>query len=138
LNLNVHFHTVFLDGVFVRDPDGRVAFHAAREPEAAELAAIVRRVHRRATAWLVRHRYVDGRTAEERTNEPAESSAMEACGTVAAARYVHQARGRRSPRGGDRDGAARLRLVGEHEGFNLHAGVRVAAGDDLGRERLCR
>src|SRR5581483_180296 len=25
-----------------------------------------------------------------------------------------------------------------HEGFNLHAGVRIAADDDLGRERLCR
>jgi hypothetical protein len=23
-------------------------------------------------------------------------------------------------------------------GFNLHAGVRIEAGDDLGRERLCR
>jgi hypothetical protein len=26
----------------------------------------------------------------------------------------------------------------EHDGFNLHAGVRIEAGDDLGRERLAR
>jgi hypothetical protein len=26
----------------------------------------------------------------------------------------------------------------EREGFNLHAGVRIEAGDDVGRERLCR
>ena len=26
----------------------------------------------------------------------------------------------------------------EHEGFNLHASVRIAAEDDCGRERLCR
>ncbi len=26
----------------------------------------------------------------------------------------------------------------EHEGFNLHAKVRIASDDDLGRERLCR
>jgi hypothetical protein len=26
----------------------------------------------------------------------------------------------------------------EYDGFNLHAGVRIEAGDDLGRERLCR
>ncbi|MGH7272448.1 MAG: transposase [Polyangiaceae bacterium] len=26
----------------------------------------------------------------------------------------------------------------EHQGFNLHAGVRIGAGDDLGRERLAR
>ncbi|HVH43164.1 MAG TPA: transposase [Labilithrix sp.] len=32
----------------------------------------------------------------------------------------------------------KLRFVAEHEGFNLHAGVRIAAGDDMGRERLFR
>jgi hypothetical protein len=139
LNLNVHFHTVFLDGVFVRDPEGRVAFQAAREPEAAELAAIVRRVHRRVTAWLVRHRYVDGRSAEECTDEPGESSAIEACGTVAMQRGMFTKLAADDDHGeGEHDGAARLRFVGEHEGFNLHAGVRIAAGDDLGRERLCR
>jgi hypothetical protein len=26
----------------------------------------------------------------------------------------------------------------EQDGFNLHAGVRIEAGDDIGRERLCR
>jgi hypothetical protein len=26
----------------------------------------------------------------------------------------------------------------EQDGFNLHAGVRIEAGDDMGRERLCR
>jgi hypothetical protein len=29
-------------------------------------------------------------------------------------------------------------LVVERDGFNLHAGVRIEAGDDLGRERLLR
>ena len=29
-------------------------------------------------------------------------------------------------------------LAVEHEGSNLHAGVRIEAGNDLGRERLCR
>jgi hypothetical protein len=37
------------------------------------------------------------------------------------------------------DGAStKLRFIAEHEGFNLHAGVHIAAGDDMGRERLCR
>jgi hypothetical protein len=31
-----------------------------------------------------------------------------------------------------------LALAVEIGGFNLHAGVRIEAGDDLGRERLCR
>ncbi len=29
-------------------------------------------------------------------------------------------------------------LAFERDGFNLHAGVRIEAGDDVGRERLCR
>jgi hypothetical protein len=32
----------------------------------------------------------------------------------------------------------KLVVTVERDGFNLHAGVRIAAGDDLGRERLCR
>lgn len=35
-------------------------------------------------------------------------------------------------------GPAKLRFAAEHEGFNLHAGVHIAAGDDMGRERLFR
>jgi hypothetical protein len=32
----------------------------------------------------------------------------------------------------------KLRFSAEHEGFNLHDGVRIATGDDAGRERLFR
>ncbi len=35
-------------------------------------------------------------------------------------------------------GAAWSAFAVERDGFNLHAGVRFEAGDDLGRERLCR
>lgn len=34
LNLNVHMHVVFLDGVFDRDEQGRVRFHDAHRPRA--------------------------------------------------------------------------------------------------------
>jgi hypothetical protein len=33
---------------------------------------------------------------------------------------------------------AKAALAFERDGFNLHAGVRIEAGDDVGRERLCR
>ena len=38
----------------------------------------------------------------------------------------------------DKPGAARSAFAIECDGFNLHAGVRIEAGDDVGRERLCR
>ena len=39
LNLNVHFHTVVLDGVMTRDENGHVHFHPAPEPTPSELLA---------------------------------------------------------------------------------------------------
>ena len=42
LNLNVHMHVVVLDGVFVRDADHGVVFHAAPPPTLVDLEAIVR------------------------------------------------------------------------------------------------
>ena len=45
LNLNVHFHAVYVDGAFTRQSDGGVRFVAARAPSADELEAIVGRIH---------------------------------------------------------------------------------------------
>ena len=36
------------------------------------------------------------------------------------------------------DQPAKLHFAAEHNGFNVHAGVHIAAGDDMGRERLFR
>jgi hypothetical protein len=138
LNLNVHFHTIFLDGVFVRDAGNRVAFHPTSAPAAAELAAIARRVHRRAMAWLARHGYLDRRPSEERLDAP-DPSAIEACAAIAVRRGTFSKLATDEDQdAGHEDDATRLHFVGQHEGFNLHAGVRIGAGDDLGRERLCR
>jgi hypothetical protein len=41
LNLNVHFHTLALDGVFVREPDGSLRFVAAKAPTNAEVEALL-------------------------------------------------------------------------------------------------
>ena len=141
LNLNVHFHTVFLDGVFTRDAQERVLFHAAREPDAVELESIARAVHRRVTAWLARHGYVDGRPAEDRSNESPEPGALEACAAIAMQRGAFSRLSTDEDHGPDdaqERAAGKVRFAAEHEGFNLHAGVRIAAGDHLGRERLAR
>ncbi len=39
LNLNVHFHMLFLDGVHVERPDGRLRFRWVKAPTSAELTA---------------------------------------------------------------------------------------------------
>ena len=45
LNLNVHFHAVYVDGAFTRKSDGDVRFIAARAPSTEELESIVGRIH---------------------------------------------------------------------------------------------
>jgi hypothetical protein len=92
--------------------------------------------------WLGRHGYLDDRPIEDRSSEPPLQTALDACAAIAMGRG-HIAT---LPREGEQQEAhadAENRpdkpvLVVEQDGFNLHAGVRVEAGDDLGRERLCR
>jgi hypothetical protein len=143
LNLHVHFHLVALDGVFVRDAGGRLLFHPAETPAAADPDAIVARTARRVIAWLRRYGYLDGQPLEARSNELPEQTALDACASIAMGRGNVATMSRDSTEDDDGhdagdeppDGPA---LVGDRDGFNLHGGVRIAAGDDLGRERLLR
>jgi Putative transposase len=42
VNTHLHFHTIVLDGVFVREPDGTLRFHPASRYGAGEDPANVR------------------------------------------------------------------------------------------------
>jgi hypothetical protein len=139
VNLNVHFHVAALDGVFTRAPHGGVQFHPAPAPTLEELEAIARRAERRSLAWLRRRGYMEERPLEDRSNESPAQTALDACADIAmgpghTAILSH-------PDTSDQDhGPARGKaaFTVDRNGFNLHAGVRIEAGDDLGRERLCR
>ena len=54
LNLNVHFHVVFLDGVFAKDNDGKLAFHPLQAPSQTEIATLVADIGRRVKNLLRR------------------------------------------------------------------------------------
>jgi hypothetical protein len=142
LNLNVHFHVLVLDGVFSRDPQGRVLFHPAPVPAVGDLRGIVERTERRAGAWLRRHGYLDERPLEERSTEPEAQTALDACAAIAMGRGQVATLSRPDAAdAADEDheqAPDKAAVAVEHQGFNLHAGVRVEAGDDLGRERLAR
>ncbi len=44
LNLNVHFHTLMIDGVYAVGPDGVVMFHPLPAPTDGDVAAIAERI----------------------------------------------------------------------------------------------
>jgi hypothetical protein len=141
LNLHVHFHVALLDGVFTRDADARVLFHAAPPPTREELDATVRRVEKRAMTWLRRRGYLDERPIDERSNEPPAQTALDACAAIAMGRgqVATLPNGEAPEAEADHESAPDKPAVAvDRGGFNLHAGVRIEAGDDTGRERLAR
>jgi hypothetical protein len=139
LSLNVHLHIAVLDGVFSRDVEAGVLFHPASPPTSEELDAILRRVQKRVEVWLRRHGYLDERPIEERSNDLLAQTALDACATIALGRgqVATLPRGE----GADPDHESppdKLAVAVDRGGFNLHAAVRIEAGDDRGRERLAR
>ena len=54
LRLNVHFHTLMLDGVFAKGDDGILEFHAAEAPSDEEVARLLATIYRRVRRLLAR------------------------------------------------------------------------------------
>ena len=55
MNVNIHFHTLVLDGMFSEAPGGALAFHPAPGPSDAEVAAALTTIRQRVQRLLVRY-----------------------------------------------------------------------------------
>ncbi len=139
LNLNVHFHTLALDGVYLANgAGGAVSFRRLRAPEPEELGSVLDRVRRRIGRMLVQEGMVLGE--ESRGEEPSAFDVMQAAsirewiGLSGVARKV--------PYVGGSDEATTMPRLPELcvavDGWSLHANVRIRAGDRAGLEKLCR
>jgi len=142
--MNVHFHTLVLDGVFTEAPGGALTFHPAPAPSDAEVAAVLATIRHRVQRLLVRHGLEPADDATGPADRLAEESPVLA-GIVGASVQGRVALGSRA--------GARVRRLGDArdtetvtsrgprqahlEGFDLHANVWVSATDRAGLERLC-
>jgi len=96
-------------------------------------------VQRRATAWLRRHGYLDERPPEERSDELPTQTALDACAEIAMGRGKVATLPNAEASEDDHESAPGKHAVAvDRGGCNLHAGVRIETGDDVGRERLLR
>ena len=145
LNVNLHFHTLVLDGVFSDGDAGALEFHPAAAPSDAEVAAVLATVRQRVQRLLVRHGLEPGDDATGPADRLAEASPVLA-GIVGASVQGRVALGQRA--------GARVRRLGDArdtpavtsrgprqahlEGFDLQANVWVSAHDRAGLERLAR
>lgn len=146
LNANIHFHILFLDGVYVARDNGTPRFHRVKAPDRAELEVLVRRISERVGRCLERLGLLvrDAESAWLNLESPADDDAMtHLLGSSVTYRIaVGPQQGRK---------AFMLRTlaplesadstderVAKVEGFSLHAGVSCEAHQRDKRERLCR
>ncbi len=145
LRLNVHLHVLALDGVYVRESGGALAFHGFPPPTAAEVKRVAARMHGRLACLCAKHG-VAGLAPREASEEEAET-ALAIC-MDAASRDVSLFGERAGERTEKRRVAVRAvegqgsrgesAFVAEHGGVNVHAGVMVHGRDRAALERLCR
>ena len=144
LNLNLHFHMLFLDGVYVVGADGTVAwFRWVRAPTTAELAELTHTIAERVGRFLQRQgllecegeqRFLAAEAVEEGTMDPllAHSITYRIAVGPQAGRKVFTLQtlpASEEPFDGP---------VGQVAGFSLHAGVAAKAHQRQKLERLCR
>jgi len=144
LNLNLHFHMLFLDGVYVeRPPDGALAFRWVKAPTSAELTALAGRIAGRVGRFLERQGLLEcdaqGASLSELalSDEPmqgllAHSISYRIAVGPRAGRKVFTLQ--TLPPGDEGSGAG----SGQVGGFSLHAGVAARADEREKLERLCR
>ena len=143
LNLNIHVHALVLDGVFARAADGHLAFHAAPGLTDADVADVLAAIQPGVTRLLARRGL--GEDDDDRPDPFAEATPLLA-GLAAASVQGVVALGskpgsRPRRRGAAPEGPTERRLGACHarwQGFDLHAGLLVPAGDRDRLERVCR
>ena len=142
LNLNVHIHALVLDGVFAKDGAGALNFYPAPRLTALDVAEVLAAVEPRIKRQLARG---DG------NDEGTEANAWEGAAPVLAGLAAASVQGILAL--GPRRGAPLARLGVQREedetlapegchvranGFDLHAGLVVPAGQRERLERVCR
>ena len=143
LRLNVHFHSLWLDGVYVRArADAPLVFHTLAAPTLAEITEVAERTARRVQRVLRRHgRSVAGDDETETARHPfAEQPGLAAlCGAAAAGiDLVGERAGKPTLRVVDPLARRSSEPVAVVDGFNVHAGVAVDGRDRARLERVCR
>ena len=151
LALNPHFHTLAADGVYVVEPGTeRLVFHAMPAPTRTDISAVAwqvcaktLRILRKRGLWLDQDPSED-RFAQDEPGlaawyDPWKSPTGDAT-SMSGGLVTRQGASPRPMRltavaAGDE---TELRAQELGYGFNVHAGVRIAAHDRLGLERLCR
>lgn len=129
LNLNLHFHSLQLDGVFVRDKHRKLSFRRVR-PTTADVEELVVQIRYAAEDWLSKQGCED--------EAPDDGLAiLQAASVVGQLATRGGRKARRTQTLGGREYALPP-LCAACDGYTLHAGTSVEARDRPGLEHLSR
>lgn len=144
LNLNVHFHMLFVDGVYATTPWGRSRFHRTNAPDQQELTELVHTISHRVADFLERQGILERDEENSYLNleEGDEDPMQQVLGCSVSYRIaIGPQQGRKVftlqtiPSWEEDDRFAQVVKVA---GFSLHAGVAAQAWERQKLERLAR
>ena len=144
LNLNVHFHMLFLDGVYAKNKYGKATFQRTNAPTQEELARLVHTISHRVARYLERQGILerDEENSYLQLDGIDEDPMQQLIGCSVSYRIaVGQQQGRKvftlqTLPAVEKDD--RFAQVVKEAGFSLHAGVAAQAWERDKLERLCR
>lgn len=137
LQLNLHFHTMCVDGAFGRDERGAVRLYRVPAPSTEEVEQLVVRVAHRVERWLD----TQGYGANDEVFVEDDDTMLVLQQASAAHRAALGIRAGKKTRRTQLLGGREVRLpprCAVYEGYNLHANVVVGAHDREALRRLCR
>jgi hypothetical protein len=137
LNLNLHFHILLLDGLFVAQPDGAPRFRRTRRWRQGDVDGLVVRIAERCEAWLARQGFgADAEGDDDSDSDPDDALPLLQSASVAGRSAV---RGQRKARRVQKLGGRAFvlpPLCASCDGYSLHAGVVIGARDRAGLRQL--
>jgi len=145
LNLNIHFHMLFLDGVYVDHPDATARFRWVKAPTSQELTQLAHTIAHRVGRFLERQGLLE-RDAE---NSYLVADAVDDDAMNSLLGHSITYRIAVGPQAGPKGFTLQMLpacdpedqvgdTVGKVAGFSLHAGVAARANERQKLERLCR
>jgi len=145
LNLNLHFHTLMLDGVYAADEFRRIRFYRLPPPDDAEVARVTARIARRIVRLLERRGlglHGDPEEADPLQREQpllAELYAASVHGGIAdGQRAGHRVLTLGDPIDPEIPAVTRGPRCASVSGFSVHANVCIPARARRQLEKLCR
>jgi RNase P protein component len=144
LNLNVHFHQLFIDGTYELSDHGEpLDFYAAGPPTLKDLEPVLSKIIKRLTRYLEKQKIIVKDSDNDfQLSIPEEDSFSRLQASSVTYRFATGAsKGKKAmvlksvP---DADHSTKAGLVVKNSGFSLHAGVATKAHERDRLERLCR